>query len=135
MFPEPVVETFDLAGLKGRVLTVQEELSVRITLLVSAEGIGGAAGTISADHLFGGGRWWVSRCLVRSEPHRGKGIGTFLVSRLQAVLQPRADFSRLEVSPGGYGSDLDRVAAFYVRNGFRLERSEGLYVWEPSPAV
>jgi GNAT superfamily N-acetyltransferase len=128
------MEHFDLAGLQGRVLTVEEELSVRVSLFVTGEGLGGVAGTISADHLFGGGRWWLSRCLVRSTEHRGKGLGGFLVQRLLATLQPRPDFKRLEVVPGGYGSDTDRLGACYARCGFRLEE-DGLYAWVPPDAA
>lgn len=130
----PVTEHFDRAGLQGRVLTVEEELSVRVSLFVTGEGIGGIAGTISADHLFGDGRWWLSRCLIRSTEYRGKGLGGFLVRRLQAALLPRPDVKRLDVSPGGYGSDTDRLGVFYVRCGFRLEE-EGLYVWVPASGV
>lgn len=86
--------------------------------------------TASADRT--GDRWWVTRVKV-AEDDRGTGLGTLMLVRLLARVF-EAGATELWVSPGGYGSDPERLAAFYRRVGFEPEGDETM-VWRATKSV
>jgi ribosomal protein S18 acetylase RimI-like enzyme len=87
---------------------------------------GSCIGNVEAT-LVGDGHWWLARAKVR-EGFQGKGIGSALLKKVQERLYEVEDFKGLEVAPGGYGSDLNRVTRFYERHGFMKSRG-GTYWW------
>ena len=119
--------TFAIGNLKGRAAVRVERYSTAITLIADTPEGPKAVGTVSADEFFGTGRWWISRCLVQ-EPYRGLGVGSFLLDELKKLASERERFVRLEVEPGGYNSDPERLRAFYERSGF-LDAGDGLFTW------
>lgn len=63
--------------------------------------------------------WWLARVIIRDPAYRGKGIGTYMVTRVtDAVLRSPAPC--VIVAPGGYGSDIRRVQNFYLKLGFKM---------------
>lgn len=76
------------------------------------------------------GWWWLARLKVE-EKYQGSGIGSLLLTRLQKLLEGRADFKGILVAPGGYGSDVKRLISFYKKNGFEDGEEEGLLRWKP----
>lgn len=120
----PYVEAFAVADLKGKLALRLEPWSVGITMVV--DGAGRSCATISAD-LLDDGTWYLARCLVQ-EPYRSKGVGAFLVARLQQLVTARDGFKQLVVEPGGYAADLNRQRSFYLRQGF-ARADDGAYVW------
>jgi ribosomal protein S18 acetylase RimI-like enzyme len=77
------------------------------------------------DATLVGGRWYLNRVNVHRDD-RGQGIGSQLVQKLQEALrerwaleQDRPEAHRLEVTPGGYGSDPASLEKFYAACGFR----------------
>jgi GNAT superfamily N-acetyltransferase len=60
--------------------------------------------------------WWVSRVFVQDD-HRGKGLGSKIVSTLLAEISKQGGKSVI-VTPGGYRADPSRQIQFYERLGF-----------------
>ena len=77
----------------------------------------------------------MNRALVQGPNTRSQGLGSRL---LQAALKVAADQGarRVLVTPGGYGEDPESQARFYVKNGFAVTETEGLYEWvKPADAA
>lgn len=120
------VETFELRA-RARLLVTKDLMSITIALSHGETSIG----TINADHAQGNGHWWIRRCFV-TPLHRGQGLGSLLLRRLQTEAVTQRGFKALEVIPTGYDSDETRVRAFFTRCGFSTRhRAEDFYVWEP----
>ena len=84
----------------------------------------------SADYsegFFGRGHWWLARLKV--EPaYQGKKLGSVILELLKEKVSQKEGFGSLIVSPGGYGSDIERLVKFYESHGF-MKLDEGTYSW------
>lgn len=111
-----------------RVIDTGRAISVAIPFL-------GQRTAIAEANELDDGDWWVVRVLVPAA-ERGRGIGGHLLEALKASVAGRPGFRRLQVSPGGYGSEESRLLQFYGRHGF-VEDSDcegSVYTWVPAPA-
>ena len=90
------------------------------SVCVSASHCGFPAGTAEASQIFwqGDDTWFVNRVLVRP-PHRGKGLGKDLVTKLLEETTKRG-CKKLVLTPGGYDLPYEQQEAFYLKCGFRL---------------
>jgi GNAT superfamily N-acetyltransferase len=91
-------------------------------------------GTVDLS-TFEEGEWWVNRALVQGPNTRGRGMGSRLLQTAlrEAVVQGAR---RVLVTPGGYGENPESQARFYIKNGFAVTETEGLYAWvKPEDAV
>lgn len=124
----PGVQEFTVGELKGRLVARLESSSLGVTLFIGDNRYEWAA-TIGVDEFeWTPGVWWVARCLVKEE-HRGRKLGSLLLTRVQEHLRGREGFIKMVVEPGGYNSDPARQRAFYERQGFREEEPEGALIW------
>lgn len=71
---------------------------------------GCAEASLMGDH------WYLNRLVVKP-PHRGKGIGPVLLEKLLVEIEARGGLPII-VEPGGYGSDVKELWAFYRQFGF-----------------
>lgn len=90
--------------------------------------LGKGEGAIASADRLSQRQWLVSRVFV-PEFYRSKGVGSLLLTKLKEELAKVHQFRRVMVSPGGYGSDPERLHRFYTRNGFNKQGEENIYVW------
>ena len=111
-----------------------EPQSLSVTLLVPGSARGSAvaeACRFGMDKDFGPGTWYLNRVLVQDPEARGHGVGTYVLSLLQATLRLRPDCETLLVEPGGYSNKIAAQRRFYRRAGFvKKLRADNLYVWK-----
>lgn len=74
--------------------------------------------------------WWVSRVKV-AKGYERQGRGYALVRALQRALKAREGSAAMVVAPGGYGTPVEALEAFYGALGFEKDpEAEGLLmVW------
>jgi GNAT superfamily N-acetyltransferase len=70
--------------------------------------------------------WWISRVNV-PEGLRGKGIGSKLLQEALKEMKKCPASKAIIVYPGGYDSDPEKQANFYVKNGFKPGQAAGEY--------
>lgn len=80
-------------------------------------------------------QWWLNRLFVPA-PHRGRGIGSRLLSRLAAEADEAGKEIYLLPSPYDYPAEQrreikDRLLAFYERHGFK-QLDSGFMMRRPS---
>lgn len=78
------------------------------------------------DATLQGPSWYLSRLIVRPEA-RGNSFGRKMVEALQQHVGDKA----IEVYPGGYDMEPEKIHAFYRHMGFR-EVEPDVFVWQKS---
>lgn len=101
-----------------------------VGVMYTKEGTYGASVAGASEMNTETGEWFLNRVSVRPE-HRRKGIGSELLRKLKHALDGTT-CKKLIVTPGGYGTPLNVLLAFYEKNGFAVVRDypELEMVWQ-----